>query len=232
MTPAAAPRLGVPDERLRAVGHARPPLQVALLTGRSDPRSAALTPVQARFLESLRDRDVALVPTNFPWPVPEAIAGDRADAADDRARASPVPLPIASVRNAAQYLGSRRRTWAARHRPALESLVGRSDRTVLVCGSCGLELLANLGADRATLARIDVLAVAPVARALPRCRRVVLVRGRRDRISPLWIDAVDHLVDGGHMNVFENPAVIDLARRVVAGARRERPVPKSRPPCG
>ena len=232
MTLAPAPPLGVPGECPRTAGRAQPPLQVALLTGRSDPRSAALTPVQARFLAALRDPDVAVVPTNFPWPMPEATADDLADVADDRARASPVPLPVASVRNAGQYLGSRRRAWAARHRPALESLVGRSDRTVLVCGSCGLELLSNLGADAATLARIDVLAVAPVARALPRCRRVVLVRGRRDRISPLWIDAVDHLVDGGHMDVFENRQVIDLARELVVAARRERFVPDAPPPCG
>ena len=232
MTLAAAPPLGVPGECPRATGSTRPPLQVALLTGRSDPRSAALTPVQARFLAALRDRDVAVVPTNFPWPVREAVAGDLEGPADGPVRTSPVPLLVASVRNAAQYLCSRRRTWAVHHRPALESLVGRSDRTVLVCGSCGLELLSNLGADAATLARIDVLAIAPVARALPRCRRVVLVRGRRDRISPLWIDAVDHLVDGGHMDVFENPAVIDLARGLVAAARRERPAPDGRPSCG
>ena len=231
MTVIPAPPLGVPDERPRAAGRARPPLQVALLTGRSDPRSAALTPVQARFLDALGDPDVALVPTNFPWPL-EASARNRTDPADGHVRTSPVPLPVASVRNAAQYLGSRRRIWAARHRPALKSLVGRSERTVLVCGSCGLELLLNLGADPATLARIDVLAIAPVARALPRCRRVTLVRGRRDRISPLWIDAVDHLVDGGHMDVFENPAVIDLARGLVAAARRERPAPDAPPPCG
>ena len=232
MTLVAAPPLGVSDERPRAAGRARPPLQVALLTGRSDPRSAALTPVQARFLEALRDRNVTVVPTNFPWPAPEGSARNGAEPADGRARAPSVPLLVASVRNAAQYLGSRRETWAARHRPALESLVGRSDRTVLVCGSCGLELLSNLGADPATLARIDLLAIAPVARALPRCRRVVLVRGRRDRISPLWIDRVDHLVDGGHMDVFESPAVIDLARGLVADARRERPVPDGPPRCG
>ena len=232
MTLVPAPPLGVAGECPRAAGRARPPLQVALLTGRSDPRSAALTPVQASLLAALRDPDVAVVPTNFPWPVPEAPESELADPADGPVRTPPVPLLVASVRNAAQYLGSRRRTWAARHRPALESLVERSDRTVLVCGSCGLELLSNLGADAATLARIDVLAVAPVARTLPRCRRVVLVRGRRDRISPLWIDAVDHLVDGGHLDVFENWQVIDLARGLVAAARRERPVPDGRPPCG
>ena len=231
MTLAPAPPLGVPGGCPRTAGRARPPLQVALLTGRSDPCSAALTPVQARFLEALGDPDVALVPTNFPWPL-EASARNLAEPADGRVRSSPVPLLVASVRNAAQYLGSRRRTWAARHRPTLESLVRQSERTVLVCGSCGLELLSNLGADRATLARIDVLAIAPVARALPRCRRVVLVRGRRDRISPLWIDAVDHLVDGGHMDVFENRQVIDLARELVAAARRERFVPDAPSPCG
>ena len=157
----AAPAFGISGERPHADGRTRPPLQVALLTGRSDPRSSALTPVQARFLEALRDPDVAIVPTNFPWPAPEAPASDGADPADGHARAPSVPLLVASVRNAAQYFGSRKRTWAARHRPALESLVGRSDHTILVCGSCGLELLSNLGADPATLARIDVLANRP-----------------------------------------------------------------------
>ena len=195
---------------------ARPPLQVALLTGRSDPSSCALAPGQARFLDALAEPGVAVVRTAFPWPGADACA-DRTGGAPPPA-ARPVPLPLASVRNAAQYLGSRRASWAARHRPALDALLARAERTVLVCGSCGLELLANLGADAAALARIDVFAVAPVARRLPACRRVVLVRGRGDRISRWWIDAVDHTVDGGHMDALDDPATLSLARDFVAAA--------------
>ncbi|HYU34603.1 MAG TPA: hypothetical protein VEW48_20830, partial [Thermoanaerobaculia bacterium] len=67
----------------------KPPLQILFLTGRSDPRSAALSPLQAAFLDALPAPDPWKVRVNFPYP-----------AATPSYRAT--PLLRASWRNASQ----------------------------------------------------------------------------------------------------------------------------------
>ena len=174
------------------------------MTGRSDPSHCRPSAVQAAFLDALASPGVRVLRTNFPW-VP-----------DDGALAAPVPLVRASLANARQYLGSRRESWRERHRPALERLAGRAPRTVLICGSCGLELLANLRARPATLDRLHVLALGPVARRRPAVRELVIVRGRDDRVSGRGLGAADHVVGTDHLGYLEDADSLSIARTMVA----------------
>jgi hypothetical protein len=181
-------------------------LQLAFLTGQSDPRSCALSPIQTRFLEALRAPGAAKVWSNFPyWTETPAHAE--------------TSLLRASVNNALQYLHARRPSFRARYREHLLDFLQAADRTLFLAGSCGLELLAGLELPAPALARIRVFAYGPVARRRPavECR---LVQGRRDWISRLWLGRPDVWIDAGHLDYLESPetraACEDYLRVVLA----------------
>lgn len=180
------------------------PIQVAFLTGQSRPPSAALSPVQAAFLAALPVPAAGRWPWNFPYPAP----GSGED------RHAPAPLLRASLRNGAQYFRSRRRGFAPRHRAAVETLLARAEHTLLLAGSCGLELFNNLGLPAAWLARVSVFAYGPVARRRPGCA-CFLVQGRGDVLSRWYFPAVDARVDVGHLDYLTDPAVLALASAMV-----------------
>lgn len=180
----------------------RLPLQVAFLTGQSRPPGAALTPAQTAFLEALPLPAAGRVPVNFPYP-------------DDTGEIfAPVPLLIASVRNARQYLSARRAAFASRHGPAVAALLVRAERTLFLAGSCGLELFNSLSLHAETRRRVTIFAYGPVARRRPDCE-AFLVQGRRDWLSRRYFRAVDARVDAGHMDYLSDPAVFTLAADLV-----------------
>jgi hypothetical protein len=178
----------------------KPPFQIAFLTGASDPRSAALSPVQTAFLDALPAPNAWKVRVNFPYP-----------AATSHYRET--PLLRASWRNARQYLASRRPAFPERYRPRILERIEAAERTFFLAGSSGLELLANLHLPGAALARLHVFAYGPVARRLPVCD-CRLVIGRRDWISRAWFPAalssVEARVACGHMDYLTDPAVLAL----------------------
>src|SRR4029077_7563940 len=106
----------------------KPPLQIAFLTGASDPRSAALSPVQTAFLDALPAPDAWKVRVNFPYP-----------AATPPFRET--PLPLASWPNGWQYLASRRPAFRERCQPLVLERIAQAERTLFLAGSSGLELL-------------------------------------------------------------------------------------------
>jgi len=184
----------------------RLPLQVAFLTGQSDPDGAALSPAQERFLDALPVPASAKVRVNFPYP--EWTPPHRK-----------MPLLRASWNNARQYLASRRPEFGERHRPAVRALLARAEHTLFLAGSCGLELLANLGLAESELAGVHVFGYGAVARRLPACevRRVsarwdwVEVLGVRGRLGP-----PDARVAGGHLGYLSDPEVLALCSRFLA----------------
>ncbi len=122
-------------------------------------------------------------------------------------------------------IGGSRQTWyRGRYRSALEALLSRAPRTVLLCGSCGLELLINLRLDPSSLRRAVLFAFGPVARSLPSCQ-YVLVQGRRDWLSRLYHSRAHHQVDCGHLDYLEREEVLQLCEqlicRVVADLARQ-----------
>jgi hypothetical protein len=176
------------------------PLQIAFLTGQSDPRGSALSPAQAAFLDALPAPAAWKVRVNFPYPA--ATPAHR-----------PVPLVRASWNNTRQLLGSYRQAFAARHRPPVVALLARARWTVLLAGSCGLELLANLDLPAAELERLHVFAYGAVAWRRPACD-LRQVRGRRDWIaragSRVALTAADSWVESGHLDYLGNPRVPEL----------------------
>ena len=176
-------------------------LQVAFLTGQSDAPRCALSPAQRAFLDALPLPAPARLPLNFPY---------NAGTAPWRH----VPLVAASINNARLYLASRRPDFAARHAPRVVRELTRTPRTLILAGSSGLELLANLRLPREALDRLHVFAYGPVARRLPDCP-CVLVQGRRDWVSRWWFRTVDHRVECTHLDYLESPEVLSLCVRTL-----------------
>jgi hypothetical protein len=191
----------------------KPPFQILFLTGRSDPRSAALSPLQTAFLDALPAPDPWKVRVNFPYPATTPPFRE-------------TPLLRASWRNFWQFAGSRRPAFAERHQALVLDRIEAAERTFLLAGSSGLELLANLGLPAAVLSCLHVFAYGPVARCLPGCDHR-LVQGRRDWISRAWFRAVEARVDCGHLDYLADPEVLRLCSsylREAMGAKMEEPV--------
>ena len=181
---------------------ARERLQVLFLTGQSDPPRCALSPGQQAFIDALPLPASAKLRLNFPY---------AADTAPWRA----TPLAVASLNNVLLYLRSRKPAFT-RYAPSLLRQIERADQTLILAGSSGLELLANLRLPAEALRTVHVFAYGPVARGFPPCA-CTLVQGRRDWISRAWFRAVDHSVDCSHMDYLESPEVLALC----AGKVRE-----------
>jgi hypothetical protein len=183
----------------------KPRWQVAFLTGQSDPRRCALSEVQQTFIDRLAP--IPRVPRNFPYDVASPPF-------------APTPLVRASLSNATQYWASRTRAFRARHRPGVDAMLEGAERTLLLAGSCGLELFNNLALPRALLDRIVVFAYGPVARCRPDCE-ALLVQGHRDLISRCWFRRVDLRVGAGHMDYLARDDVLAPCRALLAqlGAR-------------
>ena len=177
------------------------PLQVAFLTGQSDPRTCALSRTQSAFLDALPVPASARVRSNFPY-VP---------ASHSPAHTS---LMRASWNNTRQYFASRTDAFAELHRPAVLRMIARAEHTVLLAGSCGLELLANLHLSEAELERLHVFAYGAVARTRPTCETIA-VCGRRDWIARAWRQSTDVIVDCTHLTYLETPDVLSLCSAFV-----------------
>jgi hypothetical protein len=176
-------------------------VQVGFLTGQSDALRCALSPSQRAFLEALPVPASARLALNFPY---------HAGTAPWRH----VSLLTASINNARQYRASRHPDFAARHAPQVLRQLAQSPRTLILAGSAGLELLANLRLPREALDRVHVFAYGPVARRLPECE-CVLVQGRRDWISRWWFRTVDHRVDCTHLDYLQSPEVLALCTQTL-----------------
>lgn len=178
------------------------PIRIAFLTGRSDPARCGLSPQQQAFLDALAGPGRATVDRNFPYVTP-------------RAGHVPVALPLAAFRNARDYLGSRRAVFARRHRASVMGALDGPGATVVLAGSCGLELLANLQLPADLRARLHVFAYGPVARRVPEVARLLCVQGRTDWISRLgWRGPVQR-VDAGHMDYLRQPEVLRLCEAFI-----------------
>ncbi len=177
-------------------------VQIAFLTGQSDPRRCALSPAQDAFLHQLSGAGRQLLTHNFPY------------RQDDQPYAI-TPLWRASLRNGTQYLAARRETVGMRHRDHVLDLLERTPRTILLTGSCGLELLHCLKLPPDVLARLSVFAYGPVARHTPACRWMA-VQGRRDWISRLGFRGPVTRVEGGHMNYLLQDDVMRHCRAFIA----------------
>ncbi|MDB5069988.1 MAG: hypothetical protein JWM87_1099 [Candidatus Eremiobacteraeota bacterium] len=159
-------------------------VQVAFLTGQSDPPSCALAADQHAFLDALPAAEHEKVRCNFPY-----------DRAGDGVLE--VALWRASLNNIKQYAASRSGAFARAHRPPVLEMLSKADRTLLLAGSCGIELLNNLHLPAGVLRSVFVLGYGPVARCRPACAHEI-AGSRRDWISRLWFPSPDAWADAGH----------------------------------
>ncbi|AWH36061.1 hypothetical protein C1929_04505 [Stenotrophomonas sp. ZAC14D1_NAIMI4_6] len=187
---------------------ARTPLQLAFLTGQSDPARCALSPQQRAFGQALLAPGRVLHPCNFPY---DAATPDH----------QPAALLAASWHNTRHYLRSRRPGFAATHGPALAQLLQAAPHTLLLAGSCGLELLANLELPPALAQRCSVLAYGPVARRAPQVAQLQVLVGRQDWVSRLGWRGARQWIDSGHMDYLQQPAVLAIARELAARLQQE-----------
>lgn len=173
-------------------------LQVLHLTGQSDPRSCALSPVQDAFLDGLPLPERAKVRLNFPYD-------------DGLAPYRPVPLWLGSLRHLVLFWRIRllRGRWARRHRPLVEARLRAADRTLVLAGSIGLDLLGRLALPTEVLDRLTVVAYGTVATRPPACR-TIRVASRSDHLARWWPH--DVTVDAGHLDYLASPELAALCR--------------------
>lgn len=182
-------------------------LQVLHLTGQSDPRSCALSPVQHAFLDDLPLPEEAKVRLNFPYD--DALAPYRA-----------VPLWLGSLRHVVLFwrVRLRRGAWVARHRPLVEAQLRRAERSLVLAGSIGLDLLGRLDLPRELLDRLTVVAYGAVATRPPACR-TIRVASRRDHLARWWPH--DVTVDAGHLDYLATPELAELCGRLATELAEE-----------
>lgn len=145
-------------------------LQIAFLTGQSDPESCALSMQQQHFLQQLQGPGRRLIDCNYPY-----------------RSASPtyrhMPLWRASVSNARQYLAARAARVADADRMRVVALLEQAPTTVLLAGSCGLQLLTALQLPLALRTRLAVFAYGPVCNAPATFGQLCVIQGSGDWIS-------------------------------------------------
>jgi len=188
---------------------ARPSAQVvAWLTGQSDYASACLSPAQEAFLLAVAPPGWVKLEANFPY-------NQAALAADYQ----PAPLLAASMRNSAQFvaaLGSAvfRRACAQQLQPLLDAT---TNRLVLLCGSCGLQLFyAALPWLRVPAGLyIQLVGLGPVClryQAHPQVA-VTVVQGQRDWLSrSLCRLPCNYWVRAGHLDYARLPELPELIK--------------------
>lgn len=175
-------------------------LQVAFITGRSRPNNWSLSPVQTTFLQKIVGAHQQVM-MNFPWTVqttPWTTTG----------------LLRASINNTREYFGSRSANFALRYRQQTINMLTSANHTLLLSGSCGLELFNQLHLEPALLKRVSIFAYGPVARQRPSCQHL-LVQGKQDWISRCWFRHADKRIDCGHMNYLEQPQLLSLCNQFI-----------------
>lgn len=169
----------------------RPALQIAFFTAQADPRTCALSRVQGAFLDPWRGRPhVAMVERNFPY-----------DSAFAPARGRPLWRESLSV--VRQYWSARHGSFAANYQTSVSAMLAQADETVLLAGSCGLELLRRLDLSAADFARLSFVGYGAVTKQRPPCPGI-LVLGERDWIARGRGPAPDRRVPCGHLDYLVN----------------------------
>jgi hypothetical protein len=180
-------------------------VQVGILTGPSDPLGCALSQEQQALLDFVAPAAVQ-IPCNFPYAL---------QTPPHRA----MPLLRASLHNGWAYLRSRGTGFRRAYRAAVMQRLEHCEHSVLLAGSCGLELFNNLALPRGILKRVSVFAYGPVARRRPDCHHVLVV-GRRDPLSRWFFPSPDHWVEATHLGYLQDGQLRALCREFVTGALR------------
>ncbi|NJB94902.1 hypothetical protein GGR72_003281 [Xanthomonas arboricola] len=179
-------------------------LQIAFLTGQSDPESCALSMQQRHFLQQLQGPGRRLIDCNYPY---------RLDSPPPRR----TPLWRASVSNACQYLAARAARVADADRMRVVALLDQVPTTVLLAGSCGLQLLTALRLPQALRTRLAVFAYGPVCNTPGTFGQLRVVQGSGDWISrALFAGAPDLTPACGHLHYLRDATVLAECQAFIA----------------
>jgi hypothetical protein len=124
-------------------------------------------------------------------------------------------LLLASWRHALLFAAIRRRGFRARHRRAVIEQLAQAERTLVLAGSIGLDILGRLDLPPQVLDRLTVFAFGPVSTRPPGCA-IFTVVSRRDGLARPWLGRADAIVDCGHLDYLEDADVAARCREVVA----------------
>ncbi|HVR39186.1 MAG TPA: hypothetical protein VMU84_08815 [Thermoanaerobaculia bacterium] len=198
------------------VQHPFTTMKVVWLSGLSDPATCALSAKQERFLDALDVPHESKIYWNFPY-VPSTQAPRE------------VPLWLASLRNAHQFISASRPAYRNAARRHWRALADSTDALFVITGSCGLEIL-NHCIDETDADRIvRVIALGPVARTRPNVP-CTLVRGTNDPISKFYFPDCDVVLHGaGHMSYLDDPRVVQLVNQIVSEIVCSNTFPSSAP---
>lgn len=176
-------------------------LQAIFLTGQSDKRSCSLAPDQEQTAQVLGKLGLDVYPLNFPYQ-------------EQMAPYQKIPIIRASIANLRMYLQSRREEFANRYRPQFCERISQHAFTLVLAGSCGLEIINNLRLPDEIKKKLHIFAYGPVARKQPDIS-CTLVQGRRDWLSKYFFSRVDVVVNCGHMDYLQWPDVLRALKATV-----------------
>lgn len=186
---------------------AKPSLTIALITGQSRLGNNSLSPIQEEFLKSISIPDDDVVQHNFPY-------------VNLNTKYKPTNLLFASLSNACFYLLSRFHLFKTMHQRDFFEFISNKNHTVLIAGSCGLELIHNLDIPDSLLGKLSIIAVGPVSRGLPGCNAIV-IQGLKDGISRfLYNSKVDYFINNGHLNCLASLEVRGICIRHINNIRK------------
>ncbi len=179
--------------------HAWTPGKLVLVSGLSDPRTCALSPVQSAFLRVLPAPEAWKVYWNFPFlPCPNQTY-------------RPVPILAASWQNYRQFQSAVSPSFRKAARWHWRALTESTHRLFVFTLSCGFEILRNLAAFSAPNCRIEILAFGPVAWGRPRIPHT-LVQGAKDLFSrPFFPEPDLRIPNLAHLDYLDNPSVLQFA---------------------
>lgn len=182
-------------------------IRALFMTGQSDPESCSLSPVQNNVANMLHKIGLETHPLNFPY-------------TQNLRPFRQVHLLSASLSNARVFLQSKGPRFRDYYRDNVCQLLSANDRTLILAGSCGLEILNNLDLPSDLKERLHVLAYGPVARTTSTIE-CTFIQGKRDWMSRLCFPEAKHEVDCGHMEYLTNPRTLGLikqyAQQMMAG---------------
>lgn len=188
----------------------RPPIEhpfnarkIVLMSGLSNPESCHLSAEQVSFLEKLNISSQERTLTNFPY---------LDESPSEHSKAS---ILRASLNNGRQFISARKSPYQESAIEHWRALAESCEELIVVTLSCGLEILNVCCSTGIQPAKLNVIALGPVARHRPLVPHR-LIRGSRDFVSfPFFPKADMILPKVGHMNYLESETVLQLVQELL-----------------
>ncbi len=176
-------------------------IKIAFLTGQSDRKSIALSPVQTRFMDRLPVSDGMKLYYNFPYKL--------TDSRFDSQNRAPEHIILSSINNVFMYLNTYRKSVQRDYRKFFMETFCDSERIILLAGSAGAEYLRRLDIPEGLRNRIYLFTYGAVGREFPSCASSFSIRGKKDFIARLWGLPVNQWVESGHLDYLENDRTME-----------------------